>query len=691
LSVSAEPAEVKARWMSAYEVLEKATRAETDKMPAQALSLYRESEKLFREVRSLSPRWNPSLVNYRISHCLKQIDRLETLVQSLNTSLTKEELLKQNKTQAEDLKKAREQNQAFQHQLRLTGLALDKAREEAARSLLSADEAAALVKENKALQLKLRQAENGSVRLREEIRQWRDGKRVEELRLKLEQDLNLAQLRQNQSDSVLKTRDQDLERLKSRLEQMEKDKCTLLVENRRLQLTIANHEKLLNLQAQDLLTRSTANTPPAATSSADAQLLNALQNKNHQLTTSLRLARQEQQKRQGAIQKLTDQLRQQQAQLQEQQTHAKNLAKRLRTQISLLQQQEKHMAQLSQGKQAVQPSSDEARPDSKDLASLRLKAEAVTGLTQNLQEARAQNLQAQSALEQTKTALAASRQNSEEYRLRLQEREHEISQLRQSLLTLKSQASNSNGEALLTQIRQLTTKLEQERQRSLALEKALEHPPTANASPAQEVATATVNRKSEAQRRLNETNILADSYLRQGFTAEEKHNLQAAIWNYKKSLTLTPNNKTALQRLGLIAAENGDEQSAELYLNRTFKLDPDDLDTLIPLGFCLTRQGKVDLALSMLTRAVALDSQNPATHRALGVACSSLGWHDAAEAQFRRALKLNPQDSETAFNLAILLATQGPANLDEARKWYQLARNLNGASDPGLDKLFGLN
>jgi hypothetical protein len=99
--------EVKARWMSAYEVLEKGALAESNQKPAQALAFYRDSEKLFREVRSLSPRWNTSLVNYRISYCVKQIDRLEIIVQSLSTKFSKEELLKQNKQQAEELKQYR--------------------------------------------------------------------------------------------------------------------------------------------------------------------------------------------------------------------------------------------------------------------------------------------------------------------------------------------------------------------------------------------------------------------------------------------------------------------------------------------------------------------------------------------------------------------------------------------------------
>ena len=110
----------------------------------------------------------------------------------------------------------------------------------------------------------------------------------------------------------------------------------------------------------------------------------------------------------------------------------------------------------------------------------------------------------------------------------------------------------------------------------------------------------------------------------------------------------------------------------------------------MPLGFALVRQSEPDLAVSMLSRAVALEPDNPNAHRCLGIACSTLGWFDVAEAQFRRTHTLNPKDAENAFNMAVLLATREPPRLDEGKTWYLRARRLGAASDPGLDRVFGV-
>jgi Flp pilus assembly protein TadD len=96
------------------------------------------------------------------------------------------------------------------------------------------------------------------------------------------------------------------------------------------------------------------------------------------------------------------------------------------------------------------------------------------------------------------------------------------------------------------------------------------------------------------------------------------------------------------------------------------------------------------LAVSMLSRAVALEPDNPHAHRCLGIACSTLGWFEAAEVQFRRTDKLNPKDGENAFNMAVLLATREPPRLAEGKTWYVRARKLGAASDPGLDRVFGI-
>ncbi len=153
-------------------------------------------------------------------------------------------------------------------------------------------------------------------------------------------------------------------------------------------------------------------------------------------------------------------------------------------------------------------------------------------------------------------------------------------------------------------------------------------------------------------------------------------------------LAADPANLRALERLGNIHADTGDYVKAETYLMRGFYENPDNKDILLPLGFILVRNEKGDLAISMLSRAVALYPDNPDFHRYLGVACRQLGWVDAAEAQLKRSYQLDDKNPDTPFNLAILFATLEPPSMEQARKWYAIAKQLGAEIDPGLERLF---
>jgi Tfp pilus assembly protein PilF len=168
---------------------------------------------------------------------------------------------------------------------------------------------------------------------------------------------------------------------------------------------------------------------------------------------------------------------------------------------------------------------------------------------------------------------------------------------------------------------------------------------------------------------------------------EADNNIEAARWNYKRVLELNPNEHQALLRMGNILTESGDFEAAERYLMRAFYDNPDAMDILLPLGFLLSHRGKADMAVSMLSRAVALYPDNPDFHRYLGVACQSLGWRDAAEVQFTRSFDLDKSSADTAYNLAVLYAASEPPALGDARKWYDTAKQLGAASDPGLERL----
>ena len=238
-------------------------------------------------------------------------------------------------------------------------------------------------------------------------------------------------------------------------------------------------------------------------------------------------------------------------------------------------------------------------------------------------------------------------------------------------------------------IKQLTARLEQEQKHRRALEMALAEKETSVQD-----ATRTADQQKidngpdmveERRRREREKDAVLKGYLRQAIDAEKQEKVEAAQWNYQKVLEMEPENRIALQRLGIIAANLGNDQDTIKYLQRAFRQDPDDPDTLFALGYSLIRQSEPDWAVSMLARAVALNPKNPDIARTYGMALATLGWTQAAEIQLEKAYNLKKEDAEAPLALAILLGSSKPPRIDEAKKWYQIALQNGAQHDPGLD------
>ena len=237
-------------------------------------------------------------------------------------------------------------------------------------------------------------------------------------------------------------------------------------------------------------------------------------------------------------------------------------------------------------------------------------------------------------------------------------------------------------------IKQLTTRLEQEQKKRYALEMALAEKET-SVQESKTVDTQKVDNgpdmQEERRRREREKDAVLKGYLRQAIDAEKQEKVEAAQWNYQKVLEMEPENRIALQRLGIIAANLGNDQDTIKYLQRAFRQDPDDPDTLFALGYSLIRQQEPDWAVSMLARAVALNPKNPDIARTYGMALATLGWTQAAEIQLEKAHNLKKEDPEAPLALAILLGSAKPPRLEEAKKWYQIAIQNGAQHDPGLD------
>lgn len=135
-AVYADAAAAKREWSLAYQALERAVQAETDQDISKALEGYRMAHNRFRTVRKRYPEWNPALVRFRIRATTRKIVELERQVEALQGELTAGELQRVLQERDEALDALRKQYEDTKYRLRLRSEALERAREEAARSVL---------------------------------------------------------------------------------------------------------------------------------------------------------------------------------------------------------------------------------------------------------------------------------------------------------------------------------------------------------------------------------------------------------------------------------------------------------------------------------------------------------------------------------------------------------------------------
>ena len=407
------------------------------------------------------------------------------------------------------------------------------------------------------------------------------------------------------------------------------------------------------------------------------QMLDALQVRNKTITEELNGLKQDRGRRDQAVTGLEDKLAAAEKARTEIDQARNDLAKQHDAAVALGRRQEERLAELEKSvathRQSLADREGKLTETVRELQELKDKGAVFEGLKTSLTESEAAQNTAQNRLKTLEKQVAV-------LEVQTREKEQESKRLGQELAKERLNKTPENS-PLLEQLRGLNRELDQEKEKTKAMEQTL-------ASYQAQVQTTPVAQTGGKERPDSDRVILARGFLQMATGAEKQGRKEAAVWNYRKALEYQPDSKLAFKRLGIIASQDGNEEDAESYLKRAFYADPDDVDVLLPLGFSLVRQGKADLAVSMLARAAALHPEDANIHRTYGVACSSLGWTDAAETQLRRALELNPKDGEAAFNLAILLVSRKPPQTAEGSSWYRKARALGVAADPGLDRVF---
>lgn len=176
--------------------------------------------------------------------------------------------------------------------------------------------------------------------------------------------------------------------------------------------------------------------------------------------------------------------------------------------------------------------------------------------------------------------------------------------------------------------------------------------------------------------------------IQSGKKSEDKKDLEAAVWHYKKAAQLDPENIEAQKLLGASYLKKGDYENAIKSLEKAKDLQDDNLEILLLLGKAYIASGKNRSALSVLNKAALIDKKNPDAQRYLGILCKNIGRKEFAEKKLRKSLEFDPKSPETMIELAKLLAFSFKGREVEAVELYEKALELGAKPDSQLDKLY---
>ncbi|MDT8389410.1 MAG: hypothetical protein RRC34_02765 [Lentisphaeria bacterium] len=788
---SAQANEARAAWMTGYQKLEEARQAEDDGRHEAATALYQSAKKIFTDVKTRYPDWNPTLLRYRIKFCDERIEALRASIESGVKTMSKNELLRLREEQQKKLDSLQSALRQKERDLTATSEALERARREAARNAAAREQTESLLREKQSLADQITLLSQKTERLEKDLLEARQDMRETRRADMLADRLTVAEAEKadlQEKLTALRTQVADLEtrhsaagaereklktalinheaaltRKEAELAAREKTvlELTRLIGEERARSAMAN-QRLESLSKQLEASQLENKTQTAARADLEKKLRQAEKSQNEggpvdadtqkQMATLSQLVKAKDERVEALTLELksvrdeSDTLKQQliraQAMAETRTAEALRLDNQVKTlradrtthlaRLDELQAKLTHLSQSQHGAAEtvkryeetiteLRAEADRAsrqadarlnllRRQEQEIKTLGAEIDELTrknrdlldkpqpptespdvaALKQDLRNALTETEYHRQKAGEAKKDMQKALAQAQAYRQRADEAEKERLRLAASLeaVTDKTASAVSGQKALETR---LTAELAVAKDRVAELEKELlakssaggqttEPPPPKDIAPVISKDTDPVTPEDTER---------VTALLHKGVQAEKDGNPEAAAWNYQRALEYDPGQVIALRRLGALSLANGDTTAAIIYLNRAFYVDPDNVDTLTQLGFAFMRNEQADMAFSMLSRAVALDADSAATHTQLGVACSSLGWREAAEVQFRRALKQNQTYAEAAFNLALLLGADKTGDrMDDARKWYQTARDNGAEADQALDQFF---
>ncbi len=609
----------------------------TASQPAEALTKYLAAQTALQRLQTLSPDWNPKVVNFRLGYLADKISELPGVKPRGGAPVVVPKVVKSESAAAAALAETRLPPLTEAEQ-QLRGLQDDVRRLQAQNTILEAKVREALATQPAAIDPR------ELVKAQEKIQS-----------LLKENELLKATAGPEPVQIKPAGNNQELEETKRSLGEANRK---LVEQTERASSLAAEKESL-----QQRLARLTAETEGT---NNPAGLRSALQDAYRKLAEQTAAARQLASEREVLQQRVSKLAASAEA------------AEALRAENELLKQQ---LAQLKVA----------APPASLVEAGNRRAAEAEARLAALQSDAEVLRLE-KSALEnrlKTKAPAPAKAAGSREAdRQRIKQLEAERDAALQKLAALSKTPPPSSTQALTDQVEKLTQEIAGLRARLNVFE-AQKVPYSVEelalfkqASPQAIAPDSAAGKKMQQQLPAGTTALAVEA--QRHFAAREYDQAEA---KYQDILRADEKNSATLANLARVQIENHHFAEAEQNIRRALTATPDDAYCLFLLGYLQLQQEKYAEAVDPLTRAVAANPKSAEIQNCLGVALSHQGLRGPAETAFRKAIQNDASYGSAHNNLAVMYAEQTPPLVELARWHYQKALTAGQPKNPELEKI----
>ncbi len=201
---------------------------------------------------------------------------------------------------------------------------------------------------------------------------------------------------------------------------------------------------------------------------------------------------------------------------------------------------------------------------------------------------------------------------------------------------------------------------------------------TTPATPRRENATTRERESSKPPAQTSSSTVLPSQavvHLEQGQEFYDQGELDKAIFEWRETVRLAPENAKAHHLLGLALGDYGDRAEAIRLLEKSLLLDPENAMARVHLARTLEADGSVQRAVLAYRKALVLVPTSAYIHDRLGHLLAAEGDTAGAAKEWQRAIELDPEYAYTHANLGEALESLGSKR--SALQAYQRAIELD--------------